>query len=417
VYRAPRGTQDLLPEVQAQWRHVTARAEALCKLYGYQRIETPVFEEAGLFQRSIGSTTDVVEKEMYTFPDRSGDEMTLRPEGTAPVCRAYVEHGMHTRPQPVRLYYFAPIFRYERPQKGRFRQHHQFGVEALGEADPVVDAEIIEMAWKLFSDLGLKDLALLVNSIGCPQCRPAYLEKVKEYYSPLSPRLCPDCQRRLAQNPLRLLDCKRTSCMPLGEEAPRSADHLCAECHDHFHRLMHYLEDFGLPYRINHRLVRGFDYYTKTVFEIQPPREGAQSTLAGGGRYDGLIQELGGSPTPAVGFAAGLERLILELEQQGIPLPPAPSAKVFIAYAGETAKLEAARLASELRRQGVPLLMATGDRSLKAQLKHAGALGIGHVVILGERELAAGVAVIRDMAAGEQKEVPLQDLPGALASL
>ncbi len=291
MYQAPRGTFDILPEEQPYWRYVEQKAADICRRYGYQRIDTPTFEDTRLFARSVGEGTDIVEKQMYTCEDRGGSLITLRPEGTASVCRAYLEHGFQNRPQPVKLFYFAPIFRYERPQAGRYREHHQFGCEAIGEADATLDAEVIDMAWKLFLSLGISRLSLQLNSIGCRRCRPAYVAALKEYYAAHAQELCPDCRGRLDRSPLRLLDCKKSTCQPVAEKAPRSVDHLCAECQEHFSRLQKYLNLLNLPFVINHRLVRGLDYYTRTVFEIQPEVEGAQSTLGGGGRYDDLIQE------------------------------------------------------------------------------------------------------------------------------
>ena len=265
MFQAPRGTTDLLPEEQKYWRFIESKAVALAGHYGFGRIDTPLFEDSDLFVRSVGGGSDIVEKEMYTFDDRGGDSITLRPEGTAPVCRAYLEHGMHNLPQPVRLYYFCPVFRYERPQAGRFRQHHQFGVEALGDADPSVDAEVIELAWRLMLSLGLRDLDMMVNSIGDPQCRPGYIDALETYYSGHKDRLCPDCRtRRLGRNTLRLLDCKEETCRFLGDDAPRSTDHLCQPCQDHWQKSQEYLERMEIPFRVDHRLVRGLDYYTRT---------------------------------------------------------------------------------------------------------------------------------------------------------
>jgi histidyl-tRNA synthetase len=311
MFQAPRGTQDILPAEQPYWRYIQKAAEATAALYGYERIDTPVFEEAGLFVRTVGEGTDIVEKEMYTFEDHGGGQMTLRPEGTAPVCRAYIENGMASLPQPVKLYYQAPIFRYERPQAGRYRQHHQFGFEAIGDGDASLDAEMIDMAWRFFQTLGLQNLTLQINSIGCPNCRPAYLAKLKEYYAGHKEELCGDCKVRLDKNTLRLLDCKKPTCQPFGADAPRSIDNLCPECAAHFEQLKRNLTTLKLPFEINSSMVRGLDYYTKTVFEIQPEEERGQSTIAGGGRYDGLIEELGARHTPAVGFATGIERIIL----------------------------------------------------------------------------------------------------------
>ncbi len=403
MYKAPRGTVDILPEEQRYWRFVETSAVSLCRLYGYQRLDTPAFEDAQLFTRSIGQGTDIVTKEMYTFEDRSGNVLALRPEGTAPVCRAYLEHGMDNLPQPVKLYYMAAIFRYERPQAGRYRQHYQFGFEAVGDGDPVLDAEIIEMAWKYFETLGIDGLNLYVNSIGCKACRPRYLEELKRYYASHVQGLCADCKSRFDKNPLRLLDCKQSVCYEVTEAAPKSTDYLCRECLVHFESVVGYLEALEIPFELSHRLVRGLDYYTKTVFEIQPPGEGAQSALGGGGRYDDLIDELGGKPTPAIGFASGMERVVLNLKKRKIAVPEPSVPPVFIAYLGNEAKLEAAKLASTLRRREVPAVLATGDRSLKAQLRQANGLGAGYTAIIGENEVKVGKVTLRNMGTGEQE--------------
>lgn len=414
MYQAPRGTLDILPEEQAWWRYIEQKATHICQLYGYQRIDSPVFEETGLFARSVGQGTDIVEKEMYTFTDKGDKQMTLRPEGTAPVCRAYLEHGMHNLPQPVKLYYIASIFRYERPQAGRLRQHHQFGYEAIGDDDPSLDAEVIDMAWQFLLSSNLQRLSLQLNSIGCKKCRPAYLDVLKDYYASHIEGLCPDCKVRFQQNPLRLLDCKQALCQQVADNAPRSVDYLCPECKEHFNQLQRYLELLGLPFKINHRLVRGLDYYTRTVFEVQPEVGGAQSTLGGGGRYDDLIEELGGKPTPAIGFATGIERIILNLKKQHIPTPVLPKPQVFIAYMGEEAKEEAVKLAAKLRQAGIGIIAASGNKSLKAQLRQANTLGVRYTVIIGEEEIKTATAVLRDMEKAEQKTVPIGELPGRL---
>jgi len=416
VYKAPRGTSDILPQEQGYWRYIEEKASSLCQLYGYGRIDTPVFEDARLFIRTIGPATDIVEKETYTFEDRGGDPMTLRPEGTAPICRAYIEHGMHNLPQPVRLYYFASIFRYERPQKGRYRQHQQFGIEALGDSDPALDAEVVDMAWQLFASLGLGHLRLLLNSIGCKLCRPNYLERLTGYYGEHVPSLCPDCKQRLKRNPLRLLDCKKPSCYGIADSAPRSIDYLCPQCKQNFESVISYLSLLGIPFEQNHRLVRGLDYYTRTVFEIQPQgEEGAQTALGGGGRYDDLIEELGGKPTPAIGFAVGMDRIVLNLKKQGSSTPVTSGFRIFVAYLGEKAKAEAVKLTAELRRAGIAAISSFGDRSLKAQLRQANTLGSAYALILGEEEVNSGTVVLRDMAKGEQRTVPIGEVVGLLA--
>ncbi len=411
---APRGTTDILPKEQAYWRHVEQKAVNICHLYGYERIDSPIFEYTRLFARSIGEETDIVTKEMYTFEDRGGSKITLRPEGTAPVCRAYLEHGLHNLPQPVKLYYIASIFRYERPQAGRYRQHYQFGYEAIGDDDPTIDAEVIDMAWKFFLSLNLRHLLLQLNSIGCKQCRPAYLSVLKDYYANYRENLCADCKIRLNRNPLRLLDCKKPPCQQVANSAPRSVDYLCPQCDTHFNRLKGYLKLLEIPFEVNNRLVRGLDYYTRTVFEVQPQAGGAQSTLAGGGRYDDLIEELGGKPTPAIGFAAGIERIILNLKKQDIPVPPLPRPQVFIAHIGDDARDEAIKLASQLRQAGIGTMVATGNKSLKAQLRQANNLGVRHAVIIGEEEVRSSTVSLRDMTTARQKTVPPGELPGLL---
>ncbi len=415
MYRAPRGTSDILPQEQAYWRYIEQKVVDICQLYGYERIDLPAFEDTSLFSRSIGEGTDIVEKEMYTFEDKGGNKITLRPEGTAPVCRAYLEHGMHNLPQPVKLYYLTSIFRYERPQAGRYRQHYQFGYEAIGEDDPALDAEVIDMGWQFFSSLNLGRLSLIINSIGCKQCRPGYLAALKDYGAAHTDDLCPDCKTRLKRNPLRLLDCKKPLCRQIAASAPRSTDYLCPQCNDHFSRLKRYLGLLGLPFELNHCLVRGLDYYTRTVFEIQPEGEGAQSTLGGGGRYDDLIEELGGKPTPAIGFAAGIERMILNLKKQGVSIPTLPRPQVFLAYIGDEARDEAIKLAATLRQNGIGVVEAVGDRSLKAQLRQANnLLDAKHAVIIGEQEVKDGTVILRDMTTSEQKTVPPAQLEGLL---
>jgi histidyl-tRNA synthetase len=414
VYQAPRGTVDILPPEQACWRHIEQQAAHICQLYGYERINTPVFEDTSLFTHSIGEETDIVAKEMYSFTDKGGSQLTLRPEGTAPVCRAYIEHGMANQPQPVKLYYLAPIFRYERPQSGRYRQHHQFGYESIGDDNPILDAEVIDMAWRFFELLGLKHLKLLLNSIGCYKCRPDYLVSLKQYYLEHQAGLCPDCKLRLERNTLRLLDCKQPQCQPLTTSAPRSADHLCPDCWEHFSLLQKYLERLGLPFAVDHRLVRGLDYYTRTVFEIQPESGGAQSTIGGGGRYDGLIEELGGKPAPAVGFATGIERIILNLKKQRVAIPPIPRPQVSIAPVGDRARDEAVKLTSRLRQGGIGVLQTPSSKSLKAQLRQANNLGTRYVIIIGEEEMETGMVILRDMTTAQQETIAMEELPGKL---
>ena len=408
-FRAPRGTTDLLPEEQKYWRYIESKAMGLAGKYGYGRIDTPVFEDSNLFIRSVGEGTDIVEKEMYTFEDRGGDNVTLRPEGTAPVCRAYLEHGMHNRSQPVRMYYFCPVFRYERPQAGRFREHHQFGLEAIGDADPSVDAEVVELAWQLVMSLGLREVDLSLNSIGDPQCRPTYVTGLAAYYSGHIDKLCGDCKLRLERNPLRLLDCKVEPCRALGDGAPQSAQHLCAECLDHWTKLQGYLKIMGIPFQVDHRLVRGLDYYSRTVFEVQPRDGGAQSTIIGGGRYDRLIEQLGGRPTPGIGFATGMERLTLNLKSSGVVVPEEVSPTYLVANVGEGARSAALDLAAKLRTAGVGAILSSGSRALRGQMRQANALEIPYALILGDDEIAKGEVVVRDMKASTQESKNLAE--------
>ena len=418
MFKTPRGTVDILPEDQPYWRHVEAQATELCERFGYRRIDTPIFEESELFVRTVGEATDVVEKETYSFSDRSGDSMTLRPEATAAVCRAYLQHGMHVLPQPVRLYSVgSPMFRYDRPQAGRQRQFHQVNVEAIGDPDASVDFEVVELAWRFFAGVGLRELTLVLNSIGDQACRPGYLEALRRYYEPLLPGLCADCKRRFLDNSLRLLDCKKESCQPHAGEAPRSLDHLCEACQAHWDELTASLDLVALPYTVDHRLVRGLDYYTRTVFEVLPPAEGAQSTLGGGGRYDGLIEQLEGRPTPGVGFACGVERIILNMKRQGVALAEQTPVKAVVAYVGGAAKGPALKLASDLRAAGLSVVLAPAGKSLKAQMRFAGTLQAPYVLIMGDDEVRDGTVTLKEMAGGEQRQVPVADAATTLAPL
>ncbi len=410
MYRAPRGTKDILPQEQPYWRYVEQKAAELSRLYGYERIDLPMFEDSQLFTRGVGEGTDIVEKEMYIFEDRGGNSLALRPEGTASVCRAYLEHGMQNHPQPVKLYYIGPAFRYERPQAGRYRQHGHFGCEAIGDADPALDAEVIDMAWQFFVSLGLGLFTIVLNSIGCRECRPAYLSALKEHYSPHIDEVCSDCKVRFQKNPMRLLDCKNPQCQPIADTAPKSTDYLCSECTRHYTEVKRYLTNLEIPFEDNPRLVRGFDYYTRTVFEVQPEEGGSQSSLGGGGRYDVLIEELGGKPAPGIGFATGIERIILGLQKENIPVPALPGPQLFIAHLGDQARDTALKLAATLRHNGTCLIMGTGGRSLKAQLRQANNLNVPKVAIIGDDEVKAGTVVLRDMASSQQDTIPLGKL-------
>jgi histidyl-tRNA synthetase len=410
-FQAPRGTEDTLPEEQPWWRFVETKAANTAAHFGYERIDTPTFEEAALFSRSVGKETDIIAKETYTFLDRAGQSMTLRPEGTAPVCRAILERGLLNRSKPIKLFYLCPVFRYDRPQAGRLREHHQFGYEAIGEQSAMLDAEVIDLAYQFYIKLGLKKFTIYLNSIGCKVCRSDYIKALKEYYSTKLGSVCPDCKIRASKNPMRLLDCKKKICQPIIDYAPQSYDFLCEECFWHFKELRKQLDQLGIEYKQNHRLVRGLDYYTKTVFEFQPEgASSAQSTIGGGGRYDELIEMLGGPPTPAIGFATGLERIILNLKKQGIIIQSPSAASIFISSQGINEADEAFKLANSLRRNGIGVIQSFGQKSLKAQLRQANSLGVMHVIIIGEKELSTDTVILRDMASSSQKTVSRANL-------
>lgn len=397
MFQAPRGTQDILPEEEPYWRFLEDKIRDIVARYGFRYLATPIFEDTNLFVRGVGEATDIVEKEMYSFTDKGNDHLTLRPEFTAGVVRAYLEHGMHVLPQPVKLYSLGPVFRYDRPQAGRYRQFTQVNFESIGEMDPAVDAEIIALSLEFYHNVGIGGVAMQLNSIGCPRCRPTFVAALKAYYADKTADLCDDCRARFYRNPLRLLDCKVPKCQPIADAAPKTLDHLCPDCADHFARLRRYLDAMGIPYALNPRLVRGLDYYTKTTFEFWPQKVGSQSALGGGGRYDGLAEALGGRPTPGIGVALGLERIILELKAQQKPIPPLPEPTVCLATVGEAARQMGMRLLADLRRQGVRAVMAFGERSLKAQMRYAGALNVRYTLILGEDEARTGMVTLRNM--------------------
>jgi len=407
VFQAPRGTQDVLPEDIPYWDFVEGTARRFARLFGYLELRTPTFEDTSLFHHGAGEATDVVEKEMYSFIDKGGSDVTLRAEGTAPIVRAYLQHGVHARPQPVRLFSLISVFRYDRPQAGRLREHHQFDCEALGEDDPTLDIEVIALLWQFYANLGLGDLSLQLNSIGDPVCRPAYLDRLREHYRGHVDELCGDCRRRLELNPLRLLDCKVPTCQPIAESAPSFVDNLCDACREHFDRVRAGLRDEGIPAVLNHRLVRGFDYYTRTVFEVWPPTVGAQSSIGGGGRYDGLAEQIGGRHTPGVGFGTGIERLIINLRQQSVELPPTNRPVAYVAHLSEPARAAAANFARELRRRGVPTVVGVGARPVRARLRNADAAGVRWTALIGDDELSAGTVSLRDMLLNAPESLPV----------
>ena len=404
---APRGTKDILPDTVEDWLYIEKEIRDLCKRFGYQEIRTPVFEHTELFQRGIGEGTDVVDKEMYTFTDRGGRSVTLRPENTASAVRAYLQNKLYAEADLVKLFYIGSMFRYDRPQAGRLREFHQFGIEALGESNPAVDAEVILLAIKLLRGLGLKDLELSINSVGCPECRSQYRTMLQDFFRDKLEDLCEDCKSRFDRSPLRILDCKKDSDKPYMADAPKITDCLCEECSSHFEALKQHLAKAGVGFKHDPRLVRGLDYYTKTAFEIKYPPLGAQSAVAGGGRYDGLIEEMGGNHTPAVGFATGLERLLLALENQNLLPDKNRSVDAYVVALGEKAQAEAFKLVMDLRDAGLSAAIDYAGRSMKAQMKQANKLNAKYAVILGDDEIAEGAALIRSMADSSQEKVAL----------
>lgn len=415
IYRAPRGTQDILPEDSYKWQFVEELATEISSLYGFRQIRFPTFEHTELFNRSVGDTTDVVQKEMYTFSAGGSERsITLRPEGTAGTMRAVLEHGLLNGALPLKLSYLTSCFRYEKPQAGRFREFHQFGVEMLGSESPNADAEVIGVAHEIFHTLGIKNLSLEINSIGCPACRPVYHKALKEYFEARKTELCETCLTRLDKNPMRILDCKNPSCKEIAAGAPLMIDYLCDECKEHFEAVKARLDVMGLPYTVNPNIVRGLDYYTKTVFEFVSNDLGSQSAACGGGRYDGLIEQLGGSHTPGLGFAMGLERLLMIMEAQGIEIPKPRSCELYLANIGETAGLKAFELTQQLRSEGFCVECDTMGRGLKAQMKYADKLGAKFSMVLGDNELAENKAKLKNMETGETKEVALNQLSDAM---
>lgn len=413
--QALKGTHDILPEEVYKWDYMEGVIRDVCARYGYKEIRTPIIEATELFQRGIGDTTDVVTKEMYTFTDRGNRSVTLRPENTASAVRAYLEHKMYGDQQVHKMFYIGSMFRYDRPQAGRYREFHQFGLEVLGASSPLADAEVIAMACEIFHRLGLKDLDLHLNSIGDKNCRPAYRQKLIEFFEGKKDQLCDDCRERLYKNPLRILDCKEEECKKASIGAPEITDYLCDDCHKKFEAVKHYLDGLGISYTVDPRLVRGLDYYTNTAFEIQYPPLGAQSAVCGGGRYDGLVEEIGGPSTPGIGFAIGLERLLLALEMQNLIPAPKAQKRVYIAALGEDAVAEGFKIQEELRGLGVLTDMDLQGRSLKGQMKQAGKLDSQFTVIIGSNELEKGAAAVKNMADGNQKDIPFAEVAGYIS--
>ena len=413
-FNAPRGVADILPEDQILWSAVRATAIQTARQFGYQQIDTPMFEHTGLFRRGVGGETDIVQKEMYSFDDLGGESLTLRPEGTAPVCRAYIEHGMHNLPQPVRVFYIAPMFRYDRPQAGRYRQHHQFGCEAIGDPSPTIDAEIIEIGLRYITALGLSDVTVRINSIGDPETRGSYAKDLRDHYSKHADELPKVDRDRLDRAPLRLLDSKEPATQNLSAEAPKSLDYLTDEARNHWESLLALLDGLktaypAFNYRIDHTLVRGLDYYNRTVFEFEPSSEGSQTSLFGGGRYDPLIGILGGNPTPGVGFGSGIERIILEIQRQESMDVATPPVNAVMVHVGENATQRAASLAAELRNQGLSITMAPAGKSMRAQMRYANRSNANYAVIIGNRELEQGTVAVKPLQSeGDQLSINLE---------
>lgn len=405
ITKAPKGTQDLTPEKTRRWQLVEQVLISEAELNGFGEIRTPAFEHTELFQRGMGDVTDVVEKQMYTFEDKGGRSVTLRPEGTAGAVRAMLENGLYNAGYPVKLYYNIPCYRYEKPQAGRMREFRTFGVEVFGAAEPIADAQLIAMAMSAFKRMGLKDVGLQLNSIGCTECRKEYHKTLKEYFTKNKDKLCDTCLSRLDRNPMRILDCKNPECKELAASAPVITDYLCDDCRAHFGRVQEYLTALGIEFRLDPGLVRGLDYYTRTVFEF--PSESLGFALGGGGRYDGLVEEVGGSPTPGLGFGLGMDRIMLAIEEGKVEFPEEVKCEIYIAAMGDKAQVKALELADRLHRCGVPADCDICGRGLKAQMKYAGKTGAKFSMVLGDDELASGMAALKDMSNGETKKVSI----------
>lgn len=413
--QAPRGTADVMPDESYRWQYIEKKIKDVFDRFGYREIRLPTFEHTELFSRGVGDTTDIVGKEMYTFDDRSGRSITLRPEGTANTARALMQNGALAGALPVRAYYSnLSCFRYEKPQAGRLREFHQSGIELFGAPGADADAEVIKVGYEILNGVGLKNTRLEINSIGCPNCRPQYHEALRNYFESRKDELCETCNERLLRNPLRVLDCKSPACQAIAKDAPIGLDYLCDECADHFETLKALLAQSDIAFTVNPRIVRGLDYYTKTVFEFIHEGAGAQGTVCGGGRYDGLVELLGGNPTPGIGFGMGQERLLMILDAEGIEIPKPEGPAVFIGYIGERGLEAARKLTYELQRRGVFAMYDINGRSLKAQLKYADKLGAQYLLVLGDGELDAGVGTLRNMLTKTERELALES--GAIAA-
>jgi len=415
--QAPRGTRDVLPADSYRWQFIENKMRSAAALAGYREVRTPVFEHTELFLRGVGDTTDIVQKEMYTFEDKGKRSITLKPEGTAGAVRCFLEHNLYAEPLPCKMYYLnAPIFRYENPQSGRLREHHQFGLECFGAKEATVDAELILLAFHLLQDLGVGNLSVEINSIGCPKCRPVYHERLKEYLSDRMDKLCTTCRERFDRNPLRVLDCKEKNCQELTKDAPSMLDLLCDECREHFDQLKACLDQTGIPYRVNPRIVRGLDYYTKTVFELVTKTEDGNLTVCGGGRYDNLVEQIGEQSIPAVGFGMGLERVLMLLNSEEIEIPKPAWYEVFVTYMGAN-RQAAFALVQQLRQAGIRADLDHCGRSLKAQFKFANKTGAPITAVIGDEEAANGTVKLKRMADGEEKTVAMGNVCEAVSKL
>ncbi|MGO1478094.1 histidine--tRNA ligase [Senegalia sp. (in: firmicutes)] len=408
--RAPRGTKDVLPNESYKWQYLEKVFREVCNNFGYKELRTPTFEHTELFERGVGETTDVVQKEMYTFLDKGDRSITLKAEGTAPAARSYIENKLYADPQPIKTFYITPIFRYERPQKGRLREHHQFGVEVYGSESPSIDAEVMSILDNLYKKLGIKGIELQINSIGCSKCRPNYDQALKEFLNEKLDDLCETCNSRFDTNPMRILDCKNDNCQKQLEDAPTMLDYLCDECNQHFDMVKAYLDNLEIEYIVNPRIVRGLDYYTKTAFEFISSEIGAKSTVCGGGRYDGLVEQIGGPHTPAIGFGMGIERLLLTLENNNIELPKDDDLDIFIVTMDEKSKALAMKIIKDLREINISSDLDHLDRSVKAQFKYSNKLNSTYTIVIGNDEIENKSVKIKNMKTSEQEEISLENI-------
>lgn len=407
-----KGMQDILPADITLWQKIEAAARSIFHSYGFQEIRTPILEATGVFTRSIGENTDIVEKEMYTFTDKGDRSVSMRPEGTASVVRSYAEHSLQGLPSPLKLFYMGPMFRYERPQSGRLRQFHQIGVEAFGDTGPRIDAEVIAMLSRLLNEIGLEEISFQLNSIGCPDCRPGYRDALLSFFGTRKDELCEDCRRRYDSNPLRILDCKSKTCIELRRGAPMISDHLCGSCMGHFRELRSMLDILGVRYGINHEMVRGLDYYTKTIFEVTSTNLGAQNAVAAGGRYDRLVEEFGGPQTPAIGFAIGMERIIELLKKSGTCSTPSP--RLFIAVMGKSAEMSGLRIAEELRKKGQWVELGDASASIKSQMRKADRLSSEYVIVIGDEEISSGDVRWKRLSDSAQGNIRIDKIAGII---